>query len=182
MANVEQLHTRPNGQAGTPFSRDLFTREGLGNLARSPGLSLPISRYGKIQVSTDRVRARPAVSPNLSMMIGATAIGLGVWGLLAPRSVARTFGSSASPAAVQALFGARELASGVTLAADPTKSAALWGRVVGDVFDICVLSALNRPSNPKRGAVTAGLAFVLAVTALDLITATRLSTVQRNYI
>src|SRR5207245_458214 len=38
-------------------------------------------------VATDRVRAKPAVAPQASFMLGQNAIGLGLWGLLAPEGV-----------------------------------------------------------------------------------------------
>lgn len=151
----------------------------LQRMARAPRVS--IGPAGKrMQLATDRVRAKPAVSPTLSMNIGMTAIGLGLWGLLAPRSVARTLGLNAPTPVIQALFGARELWTGLTLAGDPTKSEMLWGRVAGDVFDIAVLKALDNPRNPQRGGARAALAFVLAVTALDAVTAFRMSNVKRN--
>ena len=114
------------------------------------------------------------------MMIGVTAIGLGVWGSLFPGSVKRTFGISAPTAAVFAAFGARELWSGVKLAEDPTRTDVLWARVGADVFDIGVLATLCRPTNPKRGNAGLALGAVLAITALDILTATRMSAVKRN--
>jgi hypothetical protein len=114
------------------------------------------------------------------MMIGMTAIGLGVWGSFFPRSVKRTFGIAAPAAAVFGAFGARELWSGVKLAEDPTRTGVLWTRVGADVFDIAVLTALSRPTNPKRGNARLALAAVIAITALDILTATRMSAVKRN--
>lgn len=146
--------------------------------APSP-INLPIGQH-RANLFADRVRARPAVSPQLSFMIGQTAIGLGLWGLLFPKSVKRTLGVESSPPVVQALFGARELWTGFTLAGDPTKSGMLWARVAGDICDIAVLASLDKPENPKRGNAKAALGFVLAVTALDLVTAVRMSTVKRN--
>jgi hypothetical protein len=150
------------------------------NLARSPRTNLPKVGGKRIELFTDRVRAKPALSPTVSMNIGVTAIGLGMWGTLFPKHVARTLGIQAPAPVVQAVFGLRELWTGYTLAGDPTKSAMLWTRVAGDIFDIAVLASLDRPSNPKRGTARAALGFVLAVTALDAITAVRMSAVQRN--
>jgi hypothetical protein len=154
-------------------------REAIEKFAQSPSFTLPIGKR-KIQVVTDRVRARPAVTPTLSMNIGMTAVGLGLWGALFPHHVKRTLGVQAPAPVVQALFGARELWSGFTLAGDPTKSGVLWARVAGDVFDILALKALDRSRNPMRGNARAALGLVLAVTALDVIAATRMSAVQRN--
>ena len=154
--------------------------KGLENFLRSPHTVLRLPGQPPIKLATDRVRARPAVSPNLSSMIGVTAIGLGMWGSLFPGSVKRTFGIRSSETAVRALFGARELWSGYSLAGDPTRIDVLWTRVAGDVFDIAALATLARPTNPKRGAARLALGAVTAIAALDLVTAVRMSTVQRN--
>jgi len=131
-------------------------------------------------VATDRVRAKPAVSPQISFALGQNAIGLGLWGLLAPRGVNRFLGIKGSAAGTRLLFGAREMASGVALFSDPTQSKALWARVAGDVFDVLVLSGLSGRSNPKRGNVRLALGVVAAVTLLDVITAVRMTGVKRN--
>ncbi|WP_374471294.1 hypothetical protein [Phenylobacterium sp.] len=144
-----------------------------------PRMNLPLGQH-RASLFADRVRARPAISPQLSFMIGQTAVGLGIWGTLFPNSVKKTLGIQASTPTVQALFGAREMVSGVTLMSDPTKSGMLWGRVAGDIFDIAVLTSLSKPQNPKSGTAKAALGFVLAVTALDLFTAVRMSTVKRT--
>jgi hypothetical protein len=146
----------------------------------TPGrINLPIGQR-RAALFADRVRARPAVTPQLSFMIGQTAIGLGFWGTLFPNTVKRTLGINASAPTVQALFGARELVTGFSLAGDPTRTGMLWGRVAGDIFDIAVLTSLSKAGNPKRNNAKAALGFVLAVTALDLITAVRMSTVKRT--
>jgi hypothetical protein len=150
------------------------------NFLRSPHTAIRWPGRPPIRLATDTVRARPAVTPQVSMMIGMTAIGLGVWGSLFPRSVKRTFGIAAPAAAVFGAFGARELWSGVKLAEDPTRTGVLWTRVGADVFDIAVLTALSRPNNPKRGNARLALAAVIAITALDILTATRMSAVKRN--
>lgn len=131
-------------------------------------------------ISTDRVRATPAVSPQIAFGLGQNAIGLGLWGLLAPKGVNRFLGLNNSPQATQLLFGAREMATGMALFSDPTRASALWARVAGDAFDIAVLSSLTRAGNPKRGNARLALGVVLAVTALDLVAAVRMSNVKRN--
>lgn len=151
----------------------------LETLARAPRMRLGPAG-GKMSLSTDRVRAPPAISPTLSMNIGMTAIGLGVWGLLFPRALKRALGIPGPVLLVQALFGARELWTGFTLAGDPTKARMLWTRAAGDVFDVVVLRLLDNPRNRRRDAARAALGFVLAVTALDVITAARMTNVKRN--
>ena len=153
---------------------------GWENFLRSPHTVLRLPGQSPIKLATDRVRARPAVSPNLSFMIGVTAIGLGLWGTLFPGSVKRALGVRSPEGAVRAVFGARELWSGYSLAGDPTRIDVLWARVAADVFDIAALGALSGPGNPKRGNARLALGAVLAIAGLDLVTALRMSTVQRN--
>lgn len=180
MSLAEPAAAKPDGLGS--FASKLNTRahEAIERIARNPTATIPLKDGKKIVVHTDRVRAKPAVSPSVSMNIGMTAIGLGLWGALFPGHVKKTLGVRAPKPVVQAVFGARELWSGYSLAGDPTKSGVLWARVAGDVFDILALSALNNPRNPKQGTARAALGFVLLVTALDTITALRMSNVQRN--
>jgi hypothetical protein len=158
------------------WSRIASTR----GLSRSPRLSLPLKDGKRVQFVTDRVRAAPAISPTISMNLGVGAIGLGLWGLLFPRNVARTFGLPRNDAVVRTVFGLRELVTGFRLAGDPTKAETLWARVAGDLFDISVLSAASVPPNKKRGNARFALKAVLVITALDVLAAIRLSNVQRN--
>ena len=171
-------HGAPRGGNGVGrFSpgRRVFER-----LPRSPTLMIPGPRGRPIRVSTDRVRAAPAITPTITGSLGMGAMGLGWWGLLAPKSVSRFLGIPAPKAVIRTLFGLRELYTGYTLAGDPTKSEVLWLRVAGDVFDIAVLGAAINPRNSKRGNARFMLNAVLVITALDVIAAIRMSNVQRN--
>lgn len=180
MSLADTITSKADG-LGTFFARmPDKANETFERLARQPRARVPLGGGKQMTLHTDRVRARPALSPTLSMNIGMTAIMLGLWGTLFPGHVKKTLGVKAPEPVVQAVFGARELWSGFTLAGDPTKSEVLWARVAGDVFDILALKMLDNRSNPQRGAARAALGFVLAVTALDAIAAARMSNVQRN--
>lgn len=146
----------------------------------SPSRTFRLPGGKKITLATDRVRARPAVTPQISFMLGQNAIGLGLLGLLIPRGLNRFLGITASEEVTRLAFGAREMASGVALFIDPTKASALWARVAGDAFDIAVLGSLSRPENPRRGNARIALGVVLAVTALDVLTAVRMTGVKRT--
>lgn len=161
-------------------ARSWITGDKFQDFARSPSAAIGLPGGKRAHLSTDRVRAKPALTPTLSGALSNNAIGLGIWGTLFPNSVKSFLGIQAPTTAVRVLFGARELVSGVTLASDPTKTEALWGRVAGDIFDIAVLSTLNRSSNPKQRNVKLALGVVLAVTALDALAAVRMSTVRRS--
>lgn len=185
MTLAEHEISKPNGRGMVGSVRESISNfrdsaeDALQRFAQSPRVSVPMGKQ-KLQVHADRVRAKPALSPTLSMNLGMGAIALGLWGTLFPHHVKRTLGVAAPAPVVQGVFGARELWSGYSLAGDPTKSGVLWARVAGDAFDILALRTLDRPSNPRRGTVRVALGVVLAVTALDVLTAARMSAVQRN--
>jgi hypothetical protein len=180
--SVADVQDHRQGREASPPGRETRGPElsAWENFLRSPHTAIRLPGRPPLRLATDSVRARPAVTPQLSMMIGLTAIGLGVWGAVFPKSVKRTLGIPAPAAVVVALFGARELWSGFSLAGDPTRVGVLWARVGGDVFDIATLAALSSPTNPKRPNARLALGAVLAITALDVLTAVRMSTVQRN--
>jgi hypothetical protein len=148
------------------------------NHAPSATFRLPGGK--RMTLATDRVRAKPAITPQLSFLLGQNAIGLGLWGLFAPTSVNRFLGLTNSPQMTQVLFGARELATGMRLFSDPTRADALWARIAGDAFDIVLLNRLTSRRNPKRSNAKLALGVVLAVTALDVIAAVRMSAVKRS--
>ncbi|WP_309087257.1 hypothetical protein [Phenylobacterium sp.] len=166
--------------AGRREPRSWMTGEAFQNFARSPSAAIGLPGGKRARLSTDRVRAAPALTPTLSGTLGQNALGLAVWGLAAPNSVNRFLGMNANPQAIQLLFGARELATGLRLVSDPTCKMTLWARVAGDIFDIAVLRSLDKPENPKRRNVRTALGVVLAVTALDALAAVRMSTVKRT--
>jgi hypothetical protein len=146
----------------------------------NPSMTLRLPHGKGMTVVVDRVRARPAATPNIATALGQNAFGLGAWGTFFPKSVNRFLGMNASPQLIQLVFGLREFYTAFSLLGDPTRKDALWARVVGDLFDIGVLASLDRADNPKRGNARLALSVVLAVTALDAIAAVRMTTVKRN--
>ena len=180
MSVAEKVHEEFGGPAASAREPRSAQISAVENFLRSPNMSIPRPNRPPIRLATDNVRAPPAITATASQMIGMTAAGLGLWGLMFPNHVKRTLGVKASPGVVRAVFGARELWSGVNLSSDPTRTDVLWARVVADVFDIAALRGLSRPTNPRSGAAKLALGAVLAITALDLATAARMSTVRRN--
>lgn len=174
-------HSGSNGAAAFRKARAAFDRRGpFADRQRSPTVTFTAPGGKRVTLATDRVRARPALSSTLSGTIGVTALGLGLCGLLFPKATARRVGIAAGPAAVMTLFGLRELATGLRLVSDPTRTSTLWARTAFDVFDIAVLKLADNSHNPHRRAARGALGFVLAVTALDILAGARLSQVQRN--
>ncbi len=109
----------------------------------------------------------------LATGLGWFSLALGTAELAAPRTMARLIGVPDDPRLVSVLraFGAREIASGLGLLAQPDHAGWAWSRVGGDAIDLAFLgSAANEEgSNQQRIAVAA--AAVIGVSALDLICA-----------
>lgn len=106
-------------------------------------------------------------SDRLAKGLGWLGIGLGLYQLLAPRSVTRTLGVEGAEAIVRTC-GARGVATGIgALSVNPTQ--ALWVRSAGDVLDLAALLALLADrDHPKRGSVKLALMAVGASAAASL--------------
>lgn len=113
----------------------------------------------------------------LAVGLGWFSIALGVAELTAPRSLARTIGLHPDDrtAAVLRAFGARELANGLAILAQPERAAWMWGRVGGDGIDLSYLASGLGDAACDRGRIGAAMGAVLGVTALDVVCATQLS-------
>lgn len=105
--------------------------------------------------------------------LGWFSIALGVIELVAPRTISRSIGLR-SDGLVQS-YGLREIGHGVSILASKNRSPWLWTRVAGDALDIATLSLGLTHGNPKRANAGKALAAVAAITAVDVLTATRLS-------
>ena len=71
------------------------------------------------------------------------------------------------------VLGAREIASGVGILASGRPTGWLWSRVLGDAVDLAVLGRSLRGSRrrPQRLRLLASIGAVVAVAALDVLTA-----------
>jgi hypothetical protein len=109
---------------------------------------------------------------NMSRALGIAGMGIGLAELIAPNFVSKTLGIKPSPRLLRAL-GAREVASGIGIVARHNPTPAQWTRVMGNVIDIALLG-LALPRSTQRKAVLGALGAVLAISAIDLITARQL--------
>jgi len=110
------------------------------------------------------------------------SIGLGAAELIAPRAVARLAGirePRGISGAIRAL-GARELANGAAILANPRQPAWLWSRVAGDGLDLWMMQRARQRRGVKDARFKAASAAVMAVTAADLMVAQRLTTLERQ--
>ena len=111
----------------------------------------------------------------LARGLGWFSLGLGLAELLAPRGVARVAGVRGNTGLIR-LFGLREIASGIAIFTQGRRPAgALWSRVVGDALDLACLGAAFASPDSDKGRLTFATANVLAVSALDVLCAQRLS-------
>jgi uncharacterized membrane protein len=116
----------------------------------------------------------------LAQGLGWFSIGLGLAELLAPRGVAKIAGVRGNTALIR-LFGLREIASGIAIFAQGRRpAAAVWSRVAGDALDLAALAAAAASPGSNKGRVAFATANVLAVTALDVLCAQRLSGGNQN--
>ena len=112
----------------------------------------------------------------LAIGLGWFSIALGLAEVAAPRSLARIIGvrPTEDTDAVLRGYGAREIANGLAILAQPTDARWLWARVGGDVLDLGTLAAAMGDDRNDRGLTAFAAASVLGVTALDFICAQRL--------
>jgi len=119
-------------------------------------------------------RAR-ASTPTLSFALGCFSLALGAAELMAPRRVARLIGVPADDSTTNVLraYGARKLATGIAILADPNDATWLWSRVGGDALDLASLGAAASDERSARAPLSLAAMAMLGVTALDVFAANR---------
>jgi len=105
--------------------------------------------------------------------LGWFSIGLGLVELFGARRLARALGLEDRVRLVR-MYGLREIATGIGIFASGESATWLWARVAGDALDLMTLATALRPDNPQRGNAVFATSNVLAVTALDVLTARQL--------
>ncbi len=108
----------------------------------------------------------------LARGLGLLSIGLGLIDTIGRRGVARKTGLPNEP--LIALYGLREIVSGIGLVVARDPMPWVWARVGGDALDLGTLAAGVSPRNPERQGALAGLLMVAALTAVDVALAGRL--------
>jgi hypothetical protein len=105
--------------------------------------------------------------------LGWTSIAVGLTEIVATRWVEETIGTDEHESAIRA-FGAREIAAGITILAQPglnkSLAAGVWSRVAGDAVDLAALEQVAQRSKNPAG-LEAITSIVLAVTGMDLLVA-----------
>ena len=119
----------------------------------------------------------------LAAGLGWFSVGLGAAELLAPDVIAGLIGvrPTAATAAVLRGFGAREMATGLAILAQPDQPAWIRSRIAGDALDLASLATvMARESTDRRRALAACIA-VAGVAAVDVLCAQRLDTAESRY-
>ena len=126
-----------------------------------------------------RERNNDQSARRLSQGLGWFSIGLGLAEMSAPQTVARLVGvtNGENTASVVRALGAREIANGVAILAQPDRSKWVWSRVGGDLIDLSFLGSVLSSNDVERGRTIAATAMMLGVTVLDVMCAGRLSRV-----
>ncbi len=127
----------------------------------------------------DRYQREDSSADRLAIGLGWFSIALGVAEVAAPRQMARLIGAPASDRTTNMLraYGAREIANGVAILAQPSQARWLWSRVGGDAVDLASLGQVlgsDYADRADRGRTLFATASVLGVTALDVLCAMRL--------
>lgn len=112
----------------------------------------------------------------LATGLGIFSLALGLAEVFIPTKLGEMTGLEEKHRKLLPLFGLREIASGVAIlrAGDPT--AAVWSRVGGDAMDLAFLGSALVDS-PNKLKVSAAIAAVAGVTAVDAICARKLGEV-----
>jgi hypothetical protein len=85
----------------------------------------------------------------LARGLGVFSIALGLYELLAPRSLTRALGMQGNETLVRG-YGLREIATGVGILAAKDPTPWIWGRVAGDGLDLATLCTGLEGSTPRR--------------------------------
>ena len=111
--------------------------------------------------------------PTLARLLGWFGIALGIAEVIAPRRTAALMGTPRRSTGTLPVLGAREIATGVGILASGRPTGWLWTRVLGDVIDLTVLGRSLRGTQraPRRTRLLGSIGAVLAIAALDVITA-----------
>jgi len=112
----------------------------------------------------------------LTQFLGWFSVALGAAEILAPGGIARAIGIDEDEhRTLLRVYGVREMAAGLAILSRPKPTYWMWNRVIGDAIDLASLGkAMSNPENDKSRLTAATLA-VLGVTALDIISSTRLT-------
>lgn len=115
--------------------------------------------------------------------LGFFSIGLGLAEFLAPHVMSKLVGIKHvddRDLATMRAMGLREIGHGLAILGNQHPEKAVWSRVAGDVLDLALLGRIGANPENDRGRTAFATLNVLAVTALDVMTARQLSQQPRT--
>ena len=124
-----------------------------------------------------------AIEEKVATGLGWFSIGLGLAEVIAPRQLSRFIGleDEGHRNTVLRTYGFREIAAGVGILVQPKPTGWLWARVAGDGMDLVALGMAFKSPDACRGRLVGATAAVVGVTALDILTAQRLSQASNGH-
>ncbi len=150
-------------------------------IAPATGWRAAPPEYAGVPSDQKRVKTRigPDASPGadgsapsepLATFLGLFSLGLGLWELTNPRSVAETSGVPYS--STLRAYGAREVMSGLGILSSHRPAGWLWSRVAGDALDLATAAAAYADGDAgRRRKIAQTVAALLGVTVLDVVAA-----------
>ena len=113
----------------------------------------------------------------LARTLGLVSLGLGVAGVAAPDTVARTLGVRPTPGTTKLLrgLGAQELGIAAGLLTRPRPAVFQWSRVLGDVTHLLLLGNALTSRDRDSAKVNRAITAIGAFTVFDLVAALRIS-------
>jgi uncharacterized membrane protein len=118
-----------------------------------------------------------AGAESLAVGLGWFSIGLGLAEIAVPDRVARLMGLPRDEGTVTTLraLGAREVATGIAILAQPDSGPRVWARVGGDAIDLAVLGRSLGTDAVDRTRLVGAMAAIAGVTLVDIVAAQRLT-------
>ena len=110
----------------------------------------------------------------LARCLGWFSLALGAVEIAVPNTLIRMLGVRGGQALMRG-FGAREVAAGLVVLANPSSPVGPAMRLGGDALDIAVLGDALSPRNPRRVAAGVALALVVGAAILDAVCAKALA-------
>jgi uncharacterized membrane protein len=125
----------------------------------------------------DYSQRRSGYDDRIANCLGWFSVGLGLTELLAPGKFAQCIGleDEGHRRKLVRFYGLREIAAGIGILSKSRPAGWVWSRVAGDAVDLASLGSALTSSDANRARVAGAAAAVIGVTALDVITAQRLS-------
>ncbi|MGV3773049.1 MAG: SRPBCC family protein [Verrucomicrobiales bacterium] len=111
----------------------------------------------------------------ISQALGWFSIGLGLAEILMPRRLSKGIGVHKDNDMLLKMLGAREIASGIGLLAQPKHSAWAWSRVAGDAMDLALLGTALTGNKNEMAKLAGAIAAVAGVTAVDIMQSVQLT-------